>query len=145
MNFARIVLAGAIVAVAGVAFAKGERTEPEAKARAETMQTIAAQTKVLGDMAGGKVAFDAAAAEAAKAALVAAAGNIPTAFETQGAADPASEAKPDVWSNWDEFLADAAALKTAAEAVDVSSVDGIKAGMGGIGGACKDCHTDFRM
>lgn len=144
MKFVKIACLLAI-ATAGAAYAKGERTEAEAKARAEVMQTIGAQTKVLGDMAGGKVPFDAAAAEAAKLALAEAGGNIAMAFEVQGAADPASEAKPEIWTNWEDFVAKATALKTAAEAVDASSADGIKAGMGAIGGSCKACHSDYRM
>lgn len=135
----------AMVLVAGVAYAKGERTDPNAKARSDIMRTIGQNTGILGDMAGGKAAFDPAAAETAKAALIAASAGIGAAFEVQGAADPASEAKPEIWASWDEFLADAKALNDAATAIDVSSVEGVQAGMGAIGGACKDCHTDFRM
>lgn len=133
------------VFIAGMAFAKGDRTDPDAKARATLMQAVGMNTKVLGDMAGGKTAYDAAAAEAAKTALAAAAEQIPTAFKTQGAADPASEAKPDVWTNWDDFVKKAGALSSAATALDASSLDAVKAGMGAVGGACKDCHTTYRM
>lgn len=145
MKFTRIVLAAAVTAAAGMAFAKGERTEPEAKARAEVMVTVAAQTKVLGDMAGGKTAFDAAAAEAAKLELAAAAGSMAEVFATEGAADPASESAPAIWTGWDDFIAKADGLKVAAEGVDTASLDGIKAGMGAIGGTCKDCHSTYRQ
>jgi len=109
------------------------------------MKAIGGSMKVLGDMAGGKTAYDAAAAEEAKAKLVAAVAEIPTSFATQGAADPNSEAKPEIWANWDDFLKDAQTLKAAADAADVSSVDTIKTAMGALGGVCKDCHTEYRV
>ncbi|MES2665382.1 MAG: cytochrome c [Pseudomonadota bacterium] len=128
-----------------MAYAKGERTDPDAKARAVVMQAVAANTKILGDMASGKTAFDAAAAEAAKAALVEASAKAPVAFKMQGAADPASEAKPEVWTNWEDFVKKANGLAAAATAIDASTLDGVKAGVGGVGGTCKDCHTTYRM
>ncbi len=143
MNFVKAILIGAVV-VAGAAYAKGDRTDPNAKARSDLMRDIGKNIGVLGDMAGGKAAYDAAAAETAKAALIADAGAIEAAFKDQGGADPASEAKPEIWANWDEFLADAKKLGDAAAAVDVASAESIGAGMGALGGACKDCHTEFR-
>jgi cytochrome c556 len=142
MKFGKILVAGAVLA-ASVAFA-GEATDPDAKARQDTMDAIGMQMKVLGEMAGGKTPYDAAAAEAAKAALIAAATNIPVAFEKQGAADEKSTAKAEIWTNWDDFLKDAEALKTAATAMDVASVETIGAGMGAVGATCKDCHTEYR-
>lgn len=128
---------------AGFAFAKEGVQDPTVKARMDVMDTIGMNTKVLGDMAGGKAPFDAAAAEAAKMALAAAAAQIPAAFETE-ADDPVSEARPDIWMNMEGFVEKATALETAAGAMDVSSLETVQAGMGAIGGACKACHTDFR-
>ena len=144
MKFAKALIIGAVLS-AGAAFAEEKRTDPNAIARGELMTTIGKNTGVLGDMAGGKAAYDAAAAEAAKAAIVEAAGKIEATFKDQGAADPASEAKPEVWTNWEEFLADAKKLGEAAGAMDVASAETIGAGMGALGGACKDCHTEFRV
>ena len=144
MKIVKAIVIGAVL-MSGAAFAKGERTDPNAKARSDLMRVVGKNTGILGDMAGGKAAYDAAAAEAAKAALVEAAGQIETAFKDQGAADPASEAKPEIWTNWEGFLADAKMLGDAAGAMDVSSAETIGAGMGALGGACKDCHTDFRV
>ncbi|WP_431301054.1 cytochrome c [Tabrizicola sp. BL-A-41-H6] len=143
MKFTKYLAVGAIL-IAGAAFAEGDRTDPNAKARSDLMRTIGKNTGILGDMAGGKAAYDAAAAEAAKAAIVEASAGIEVAFKEQGGADPATEAKPAIWENWDEFLKDAGALNAAATALDVASAETIGAGMGAIGGACKDCHTEFR-
>lgn len=133
----------ALLAFAGAAYAKDEVKDPQVKLRVETMDSIVAQVKTLGDMAAGKVAFDAAAAAAAKATLVEKAGAIHTVFEPQ-ATDPASKAKPDIWSNWGDFIEKAAALKSAATSLDPSSLDGLRAGMGAVGGACKGCHQTYR-
>jgi cytochrome c556 len=144
MKFVKAVVIGAVLA-AGAAFAEGERTDPNAIARSDLMKTIGKNTGILGDMAGGKAAYDAAAAEGAKAAIVEAAGKIEATFKDQGAADPASEAKPEIWADWEEFLEHAKQLGDAAGAMDVASAETIGAGMGALGGACKDCHTEFRV
>ncbi len=134
--------------VAGLMFAGGvaiaaEATDPQVKARQELMDAIGGGMKVLGGMAEGKAAYDAAAAEAAKAAIVTAAGEITAKFEPQ-AVDPKSTAKAEVWTNWDDFVAKGNDLSTAAGAWDVSSPETIGAGMGAVGGACKACHTAYR-
>lgn len=134
--------------VAGLMFAGGvaiaaEATDPQVKARQELMDAIGGGMKVLGDMAGGKAAYDAAAAEAAKAAIVTAAGEIAAKFEPQ-ATDPKSTAKAEVWTTWDDFVAKGNDLSTAAGAWDVSSPETIGAGMGAVGGTCKACHSVYR-
>ncbi|QYZ69140.1 c-type cytochrome [Neotabrizicola shimadae] len=131
------------LAAASVAFAEGEAADPQVKAREDLMKSIAGNTKVLADLAGGKVAFDADAASQAKEALVVDSGKIAEAFKDP-ATDPVSEAKPEIWTSWDDFVAKAGALNAAAMAIDVSSAETIGAGMGAIGGACKDCHTSYR-
>ena len=140
--FTKSIAVGLILA-AGVAAAQ-DATNPAVIARKDLMKSTGASVKVLGDMAGGKAAFDAAAAEGARAQLAANAAQIAAKFEANEA-DPASKASPDVWTNWDDFVAKADALAAAAKALDASSVEGIQAGMAGVGGACKGCHTSYRM
>lgn len=138
----KTIVAGLILA-AGVAFA-GKSTDPDAMARQALMGTIGMNTKILGEIAGGKVPFDAAAAETAKAALAEAAGKIAATYEPQGT-DAESDAKPEIWTNWDDFVAKADVLTKAALAMDASSVEGVGAGMAGVGGSCKDCHSKYRL
>lgn len=142
--FSKTLIAGLAIAAATVAFAEGEAADPHVKAWEELMKKNGGAVKVLADMAGGKAEFNADAAMQAKEALVAASAMIPDTFKVQ-ATDPASEAKPEIWTNWEDFVAKAGALNTAATALDVASLDTIKAGMGAIGGACKDCHTTYRV
>ena len=134
---------GAVMA-AGAVYAQDAPTDPNAIARSELMKMVGMNTGILGNMAGGKEPFDAAKAEGAKAALIEAAGKIEATFMEQGAADPVSEAKPEIWANWDDFLIKAKALGDAAGAVDVASAETIGAGMGAIGASCKGCHTSYR-
>ena len=136
-------LIAGLVLVAGVAAAKEGVQDPTVKARMDLMGLNARNAKILGDMAGNKAPFDAAAAAAAKAAIIANSAEIPVKFEPQ-ATDPVSEAKPEIWTNWADFISKANGLGTAAAAVDTASLEGIKAGMGGIGGACKACHETYR-
>lgn len=143
MRITRKIVAIGFIGLAGAAFA-GKATEPTVKAWQDAMDANGAAAKVLGEMAGGKAAFDAAKAAEAKAALAAEAAKIPDLFKTQ-ASDPESEAKPEIWANWSDFEAKAKALADAANALDVSSAEAIGAGMGAIGGACKACHQSYRM
>ena len=136
-------IAVAFILVAGTAFATEGVTDPDVMARQALMGTIAGNAKILGEMAGGKTAFDAAIAAKAKADMVAAAADIPAKFKPE-ATDPKSKAKAEIWTNWDDFVAKSEMLLTAAEALDPSSAETIGAGMAGIGGACKSCHTTYQ-
>jgi cytochrome c556 len=142
-TFAKTLCISALL-MTGAAFAAVTATDPDVIARKDLMKTIGGAAKTLGGMASGEVAHDAAAAEAAKQAMIAAAAEIEAKF-TNNAADPASEAKPEVWTNWNDFLAKVKALGDAAGALDVASAESIGAGMGAIGGTCKACHTDYRV
>jgi cytochrome c556 len=56
-----------------------------------------------------------------------------------------TKASPNIWSDAAGFSAKAQAFADAAAALDATSLDGIKAGMGAVGGACGGCHQAFRM
>lgn len=142
MKLTTKLLAAGLLLVGGIALA--EATDPDAKARQALMDANGGAMKVLGGMAGGEVAFDATAAAAAVKTLTDNAAAIEATFKNQGAADPDSKAKAEIWANWDDFLAKGKALGDAAAAIDASSLDGIKAGLGGVGGACKGCHEAYK-
>lgn len=144
MQFTKAIAIAAIFA-AGVAYAQDARTDPNAIARSELMSRQGKNAGILGGMASGKAPYDAAAAEAAKAALIETSSQIEAIFKEQGAADPVSEAKPEIWSNWEDFLTKASALNAAATAADVSSVESIGVAMAAIGGACSECHKVYRV
>jgi cytochrome c556 len=131
-----------LILMGGIAYGS-TATDPDAKARQEVMDANGAAAKTLGEMASGKVAFDAKAAAAAKQSLIDDSAKIPVVFKAQST-DPASKAKPEIWTAWDDFTAKAKDLGTAATAMDATSLDGVKAGMDALGGACKACHTAYK-
>ena len=129
--------------IASMALAHNGVKNPAVMARMQGMEQIGAASKVLGNIARGRVAFDAEAAASAKAALAQQAAEIPVLFEAQED-DPKSEALPAIWSDFADFTAKADALRDAAEAMDVTSAETIAAGMGAVGGSCRSCHKAYR-
>jgi cytochrome c556 len=144
MSFTTKAIASVFILLATAAVAEVEATDPVEIARQDLMKSFGGAAKTLGGMAGGKIAYDAAAAEAAKATLVTGSADIAAKFEVQSS-DPSTKASPDIWKNWDAFLGKAKGLNAAATALDVSSAESIGAGMAAVGGACKDCHTANRL
>ncbi len=143
MKFATKTLILGLVMVGGIALAQSKATDPDVHARQTLMDGNGGAMGALGGMAKGEKEFDAVAAEAAKQTLIANAAEIANKFKNN-ASDPESKAKAEIWANWDEFSGYADNLGKAAAALDASSLDGVKAGIGAIGGACKECHTEFK-
>lgn len=143
MKFATKTLILGLVMVGGIALAQSKATDPDVHARQTLMDGNGGAMGTLGGMAKGEKEFDAVAAEAAKQTLIANAAEIANKFKNN-ASDPESKAKAEIWANWDEFSGYADNLGKAAAALDASSLDGVKAGIGAIGGACKECHTEFK-
>lgn len=105
----------------------------------------------LGAMAKGEAAFDAllagkAAANISAIASVLSMDQFPAGSEYQASAD--SFALPALWTSQDDFLTKVADLNTAAAAMQlaaVTDVEGLKAGMAQLGGACSACHKSYRQ
>lgn len=144
MRFRSKALALGLALMATAVMAKQGVVNPVVKDRQAAMSMIAANVKVLGDMAGGKRAFDEAAATEAAGAITGTAVNVADLFRPQES-DPASDAKPEIWADFTDFETKAEALFQASLALDASSAEGVQAGMAALGGACKDCHSKFRM
>ena len=153
---------GLALATATTSLAHDGVKDPDVKARMDAMSQIGAQTKVLGQMVKGATAFDTDTARAAAGAIATEAAKIPALFETQ-ADDPASEALPAIWEDWQRFEqlarrleADAAALAEAANGslgADSSSTAGSGTGRDPsspqtaflrLAKTCNACHTSFR-
>ena len=144
MNFkTKILTTFAGLAVASAAMAHDGVKDPTVQARMHLMEEVKNATGVLGGMAKGSISFDAAQAKSAADSLAASAAAIPAAFEVE-ATDPASESLPVIWTDFAGFSDKAMALQTAAEAVDTSSLDGVRAGMQAVGRSCGGCHKTYR-
>jgi len=117
------------------------------KERMDLMETQKEAMKVLGAMAKGKAPFNAAEASAAAQEIETTAAKIPELFPEGTVGEP-SEAKPEIWTQWDEFTADAEQLKTAATALK-AALDGDspewQAEFKGVIDSCKTCHKTFRV
>ncbi len=113
-------------------------------ARMDGMLSAQKATKVLINMAAGKRGFDSAQAGAAKAAIVGDLGAVPTLF-AKPHSDPKSEARPIIWDNFEDFLARNDKAIAAMQAVEVGSLDGLRASLPAAGAACLDCHQTYRV
>lgn len=134
-----------VLVFATVAVAKDGVSNPAVKARMDAMSAIGAGTKILGGMAGGKIAFDATAAKAAAATIAEKTAMVPVLFEPRES-DPVSEAKDEIWTNWDDFVAKSDALLMAAKVAETATTkEALAAAVGDLGATCKACHSDYRM
>ena len=86
------------------------------KERMDLMEDQKGAMKIIGDMAKGKVPFDAEKAAEAARVIEVTAGKIPELFP-EGTAGYPSEAKPEIWTHWDEFVGDADGLAVAAKSL----------------------------
>ncbi len=145
MNKFKLLLATvAMGATTTAMIAHAEVEDPDVKARMETMSGIGANMKTLSQMSKGEIAFDAAAAQAAIDEIAEASETIPAVFETP-AQDPESEASPEIWENWEDFVSKAEALQAAASGATVTDEASLGAAMGAIGGTCGSCHRAYQL
>ena len=119
--------------------------DPDVRARQEAMGLVGSNMKKIASMVKGEVAFDPAAAQAAFAKIAEKAAAVPALFETPSNTDPESEAQDAIWETWEDFVAKAGDLRTAAEAgTGVDSPEALAAAMGTLAGTCKACHSTYK-
>ncbi|MCK0139806.1 cytochrome c [Aliiroseovarius sp. F47248L] len=146
MTFLRPALLALTISVPLTAplFAHSEVKNPVVMERMKTMEAIRDGMKTLGDMAKGKVPFDADKATAAAAIIAESAEQVPQKFEANEM-DPASEALPAIWESFDDFVQKSNDMVIAAKSVGtISNESALGAALGQIGGTCKACHRDYR-
>lgn len=132
-----------VLGLAGAATAQIGVHKLAVQKRIYSMSDMAADAKLLGHMAKGKVAFDAKAAQTAVNDIAAEAARIPTlfkAFETE----PGSDARSTIWSNYSDFTARANALEQAAARATIRGAGDLAPALGSIGAACSGCHKAYR-
>jgi len=126
-------------------FAYADSQDPDVKNRQAAMKIVGANTKTLGEMAQGKTAFDATAAQEAFNTIAGKAAEVPVLFEAE-VTDPESDAADEIWMMWDDFVEKAGALKAAAEAgAGIDSPEALGAAFGEMNGACRACHTQYKL
>ena len=141
----RCIAAGVIFATATAALAHQGVQNPAVKARMDGMSAIAENLKTLGMMARGATAFDAETARAAAAAIAIHASAVPGLFEANET-DPMSEAKPAIWTSFEDFSAKASELESIAVGLSTSITiqEDLGPAMGSLGASCKSCHSIYR-
>ena len=140
----RLLLGMIAVVVATTAVAHQGVQNQAVLARMEGMSAINAATRTLGQMARERTAFDAAAAEAARASLESHANEVVGLFEAEES-DPKSEAEPAIWDNFADFSDLANDLVQAAAGADVRSLDALKRNFRAINRTCRACHGPYRQ
>ena len=144
-----IALPVAMLAAAGTAYAQqGPKPEDEIRYRQSVMNVIGRAMGPMGAMAQGKAPWDAQAA-AANMVVVSAVHTLPfTGFGPGTDKGGDTRALPEVWSKPADFKAAADKMQDAMgkldAAVKTGSLDNVKAAFGPVGGACKNCHDNFR-
>lgn len=141
-------LAAAGLAQHALAHSHGSKKEATGvvKERMDLMETQKDAMKVIGAMAKGAVPFDAAKAGAAAKEIKNTATEIPDLFPEGTIGDP-SEAKPEIWTQWDKFTKDADTLEASAKdlvAALAADAPDWKVKFKGVIDACKGCHKTFR-
>jgi cytochrome c556 len=140
----KITIAIVAMVLSGAAIHAHSVENPVVQKRMDLMKEIKSAIGVLGGMAKGTIAFDVVAATAAQTTLIEQSELVATTFEANET-DPKSEALPSIWENWDTFVDMADDLTFAAEGLDVTSLDGVRGGLGNIGASCGACHKKFRV
>ena len=145
------VLVGALAIAAPAIGAQHESSNPAVKARQAHMQLYAFNLGQLGAMAKGEAEYDADAATAAAADLVALSGMDQTAYLADGTSSDevdGSHALPALFENKDDYKTLQTNLHDAAMAMETAageSAEAIGAQMGALGGACGACHKKYRV
>lgn len=138
--------AAAVVTIVagGVAFAQADAI----KQRKETMKAVGGSLGTLVKMVKGEEAYDSAKAKTAVETIAAKAKGFDAMFPAGSEKGGETEAAATIWSDTAGFKAALAKLETTAAAqVAVASkdLDGTKAAVGALGGACKGCHDTYRV
>ncbi|MXW87835.1 MAG: cytochrome c [Boseongicola sp. SB0667_bin_21] len=141
----RHILLGTALIAGTAAFAHQGIQNPAVKARMAAMSAISENMKTLGMMARGAAEFDAEAARAAAAAIANHASAVPSLFEANET-DPMSEARPAIWTSFEDFSAKASELASIAVGLSTSitTPEDLGPAMSSLGSSCRSCHSIYR-
>jgi len=120
------------------------------KARQGQFQMLGLNLGVLGPMAQGRIAYDAAQAQEAADNLFHLTRNSQLGMWPEGsdnASATGTRALPGIWDNNADFLMRYAALQDAAEAMQAAAgtdLAALQGALGALGGTCQACHQQFR-
>lgn len=119
------------------------------KQRMEMMKDVARSMEVIGRMIKGESEFDRELARMASLSIIKHSKGMPDLFPS-GSLDHPSEARPEIWEDWDRFLIEAEKMETAAEVFseqisNTGSAGDLKEEFALLGQSCGSCHKKFRI
>ena len=142
-------LAAGLLAAASPSVA--QETSMILKARQGQFNLIALNLGVLGNMARGRMDYDAATAQAAADSLAGIAMLDQTKLWVEGTDNVTlagqTRAQPNIFEDTEGFLAIWARFQDGAMAAQAVAGDGVEAlgpALGMVGGTCRDCHQTYR-
>ena len=147
-----VLLAGSLIAAAGLSFAGGHGGNPAVKARKAHMQLYAHNIGILGAMAKGEAEYNADAASGAANNLATLAGLYQGSYWVPGTSNAElgdeTTALPAIWESGSTAGQIGGQLAEAAAALAAVAGDGQAAlgpTLGPVGKACGDCHKGYRQ
>ncbi len=131
-----------------VAFAEeAENTEAYVEYREKIMKNIGSQSGAIGDILKHKLPYTDHILVHAKG-LQAASRLVLPAFKMK-AMKEGSDAKVEIWQEWDKYTAAAKKLEEASDklvaAAEKGNMEAVGAAMREVGGSCGNCHKPFRI
>ena len=144
MNFFKLFVAVFITAFS-VAFAHSGVKDKNVKERMMLMKEMANNTKIIGQMLKGKTSFDANEAKLALERLSSLSLETPEVFKIN-ATDPKSEAKSNIWDEFDEFTKLSQDLAEATEVLagSVRTINDLRPALKRVSSGCRACHSKYR-
>jgi cytochrome c556 len=111
--------------------------------RMAMMNSATTALETLVNMMGGRIRFDRVQARAARRVLINTARAMPSAFK-KPQTDPLSGARPDIWTNWDDFETRADAAKRVARRLNTDRLETLRTTLPDVLNSCLSCHQTYR-
>lgn len=142
-----LVLVAAMLLGIGIAFVHAQEDEQVIVYRQRLMKGHGASMGSIGDIMKYKLPVGTAHVAMHAKALTEYAGMIPEAFEKKSPMG-LTDAKPEVWDDWDDFVMKANTLQEAAGKLATAAESGemaqVMPALKGVGDACRGCHNVYR-
>ena len=131
--------------ISSIAFAHSGVKDKNVKERMMLMKAMADNTKLIGQMLKKQKPFELSEVKRALEQLASLSLQTPTVFEVN-ATDPKSEAKQNIWDEFDEFtkLSNELAKNTSELAILVENIDDLRPTLMKVSEGCKACHSKYR-
>ena len=131
--------------ISSIAFAHSGVKDKNVKERMMLMKAMADNTKLIGQMLKKQTPFELTEVKLALEQLSSLSLQTPTVFEVN-ATDPKSEAKQNIWDEFDEFtrLSNELAKNTSELAILVEDLDDLRPTLMKVSEGCKACHSKYR-